>query len=86
MHWDGTITLGAIIQIVSMVLLAIAGFNALSARLGNFETTIKDHADTLDKLDGRLTAVGDRYTALAGQLQRLIGRSEVSRYDRYDRE
>lgn len=82
MRFDWTLTFGTVLQIVSMVLLAVAVFNAVSARLSIFENTLKDHAASLARHADRL----DRYDSLllkvVGDLQRVVGQSDILRTER----
>ncbi len=70
MRFDWTLTFGTVLQIGSMILLAVALFNALAARLTVFENTLKSHADALKKNEIQIFD-------LIADVQRLIGRSEV---------
>lgn len=72
MHWDGTITLGTVLQIVAMFALAVAMFNALSARMSIFENALKDHAEKLGNHD-------ESIMELVKQVARLIGASDNGR-------
>ncbi len=69
MHFDGTVSLGTVLQIASMFVLAVALFNALSARMTIFENSLTSHAIRLDKHE---TAIYD----LVSHLQRLIGQND----------
>ncbi len=70
MHFDSTITLGTVLQIASMFVLAVALFNALSSRMTIFENSLTNHAVRLDKHE-------DSIYDLVKHLQRLIGQNEV---------
>lgn len=83
--FDWTITLGGVLQILTMVLLAVAVFNALAARITIFENTLKNHADSLKAHADRLDRHEARIIELIGTLQRVIGRSELSLHERNDR-
>lgn len=79
MHFDATITLGTLIQVGSMGLLAVAVFNAVSARLTIFENILKTHSDFIKDHADRFDAYDERLLTIVGDLQRLIGRSEIHR-------
>ncbi len=76
MHWDGTITLGSVLIIVSMVGTAVVGWSAFTARLAVFENTLKAHASAMTSHSARLDIHEGRILELVGHVQRLIGLSE----------
>lgn len=78
-HFDATITLGTLIQVGSMGLLAVAVFNAVSARLTIFENILKTHAEFIKDHADRFDAYDARFLSVVSDLQRLIGRSEIHR-------
>ena len=44
--FDWTISLNTVITVLTLVLTAVALFNALSARLSNFETELRNTAES----------------------------------------
>ncbi len=69
MTFDGTITLGTVLQIASMFILAVAVFNALSARMTVFESSLKDHAARIERHE-------DTIMALVKELAGVVGRTK----------
>lgn len=82
LNFDWTVTFGTTLQILTMVLLAVAVFNALAARVTVFENTLKNHAESLKAHADRLDRHETRIIELIGSLQRIIGRSELHIHDR----
>lgn len=76
MTFDWTVTLGNVLQLVTMIGLAIAGYYAISARMAVFESMLAGHADTLKQHAQRLDLYEARIVEVIGDLQRLIGRME----------
>ena len=76
MVFDGTITLGAILQIVVMAVALIIGWIKLDRKLTSFALNLDHHAQAIEKHTARLDAVEGRLFIISGDLQRLIGRSE----------
>lgn len=74
---DWTISLGSMIQIFSMVILVVAGYYALKSQLAIFQQTLHTHAVALDAHTARLTKIDEQVIGIIGDLQRLIGRSEI---------
>jgi hypothetical protein len=75
--YSGDITLGSILTIVTLVSIAIT----LGRRLGSFETTLKQHADTMVQHSARLTNQESRVIDLVASVQRLIGQMEVRTWE-----
>lgn len=76
--FDNTITLGAILQTVTLIGVAFAAFYALKNRIEVFHTVLQEHAQALHKHDAVLSVYETRIFELVGGLQRLVGRIEAS--------
>ncbi len=76
LHWDGTVTLGSVLIIVSMIGTAVVGWNAFTTRLTILETTLRTHAGAMSSHSDRLDIHEGRILELVGHVQRLIGLSE----------
>ena len=75
--FDWTITAGTIIQVATMVILAIAAYHAIKGQLAIFNNTLSTHAKSLEEHSQKLITVDERIIKIVADLQRLIGRSEV---------
>ena len=77
MVWDNTITLGNVIQVGTIVVLAAAAYAAFASRWAVLENILDGHTHVLKQHAERL----DRYEAhaltIVADLQRLVGRVEV---------
>ncbi len=82
MHFDNTITLGAVMQLVGMAVLAIAAYHAVNNKIELFKAILEDHAEALKKHDATLGIYETRIFDLVGGLQRLIGRFESAQRQR----
>lgn len=92
-HWDGTITLGTVLTIVTIICTISTAYIAFVRRIeiqvAVFATVLETHRVRLDghdkkfdKVDERIGAVEEDTTTLVGDVQRLVGRSEVELLDR----
>lgn len=79
MRFDGTITLGTLLQIASMGVLAVALFNALSARMTIFENSLKDHAAKLDGHETKILDLIENIQFMRGQDDARWGRRSGDR-------
>lgn len=77
MTFDWSITLGAVLQIVTMVASVFALALALKARLDSLEDVLKTHAAALEKHDNVLTLYESRFFTMVADVQKLIGKFEV---------
>lgn len=77
MSFDGTITLGTIIEIAVMVVGIITAWVKLERKLTSFAVNLEHHASAIEKHTIRLDDVDKKLLSIIGDLQRLIGRSEV---------
>jgi len=76
MVFDGTITLGTIVQMVVMVVGIIVAWMKLDTKLTAFAVNLEHHAAAIEKHTARLDAIDARLLNVIADLQRLIGRSE----------
>lgn len=76
--FDNTITLGAVLQIVTLLGVALAAFYAVKNRIEVFQTILQEHGQALHKHDAVLQIYETRIFELVGGLQRLVGRIEAS--------
>ena len=76
MRWDGTITLGSLLQMITMVGLVFAAWSAIRVRLEAFGKILEMHAKSLEAHAQRLDRHEDRILDLVGELQRVVGRTE----------
>lgn len=79
MHWDGTVTLGTMIEIASIIVIALSGWSAFKARIAVFEETLNTHAKALLVHGERLDRHEDKLITIVGDLQRVIGHMESDR-------
>ncbi len=77
MHVTGDLSLGSILTIVTLISIAVT----LGRRLGNFEGMLRHHADTITEHSVRLSKQEERVIDLVASVQRLIGQTEVQRYE-----
>ena len=77
MRFDWTLTLGAVIQIATIIVATAAVINAVTNRIELLRATLQTHADALKKHDTALSLYESRVFELVSDLQRLIGRFEV---------
>ena len=77
MIFDGTITLGTILEISTMISAFVVAWMKLSTKLTAFAVNLNHHAEAIEKHTTRLDAIDGRLIAVIADLQRLIGRSEV---------
>ncbi len=82
-HWNGEITLGAMLTAATFVLTVIVVYTKattwLESRFTRFETTLFDHATQLSKHAERMDRYESRYVTIASDLQWLIGRMDGDR-------
>ena len=79
MHWNGEVTLGNLLTIITLISLAIAAWYGLKARILVFQEMLRTHSQTLMDHAKRLDTYESRILDLVSGLQRLIGQSEVFR-------
>jgi hypothetical protein len=83
MHFDGTITLGALVSAatfaVTVFLAYVRATTWLERRLTGFETTLRSHAEQLERHGERMDRYEERYVKIAGDLQWLVGRMDGDR-------
>ena len=77
MSFDGTVTLGALLQIAVMVIAIAVAWQKLEAKLSTFSVNLEHHAMAIEKHTMRLDAIDSRLLNVVADLQRLIGRSEA---------
>lgn len=77
MHFDATVTLGTVIQIIALACTAYAVVLAVKNRIEILESTLKQHAEALKSHDTVLGTYEARLFEIVGGLQRLIGRFET---------
>ena len=77
MRFDWTITLGTIIQLVTMIPLAIGFFIALMSRLNSVQAMLKTHTEALSKHDSILQIYEGRIFTMVADIQKLIGKFEI---------
>lgn len=75
--FDWTISAGVVIQVITMVVLAVAAYHAIKGQLAIFNNTLSAHAKSLEDHSQKLITVDERIIKIVADLQRLIGRSEV---------
>ena len=76
MHFDWTVTLGTLLQIVAMVSLVIVGWSKLNTRLELLVSELRHQADTLKDHKVKLGAIDGRIYAMGVDLARLTGQAE----------
>ena len=76
MVWDNTVTLGNVIQVGTIVVLAAVAYAGFSARWAVLEQLIEGHTRTLVDHAIRLDLHEARALRVVEDLQRLIGRVE----------
>lgn len=87
-HWDGTVTLGTVLTITTIVCTGFGTYLAFVRRIeiqvAVFANVLADHARRLDehgkrfdKVDERMGEIEEDTTAIVGDVQRLVGRSEL---------
>ena len=76
MTFDGTVTLGTLLQIAVMLVAIIVAWGKLDAKLASFTVNLEHHAAAIEKHTIRLDAIDARLIDVITDLQRLIGRSE----------
>lgn len=74
MQFTGDVSLGTLLTILTLLGIALR----FGYRLGHFETTLKDHADRLSGHAARLSTYEEQIVNFVGDLQRVIGRMEVT--------
>lgn len=94
LHWDMTITLGALLQLAGMALIALAAWYGFKSKieivLAKQDVIVSQHSQLLDKVAEQLREhertdatlfheIQNRLADLAGGVQRLVGQNEVFR-------
>lgn len=73
MHITNEVSLGTILTIVTLIGIAVR----FGYRIGNFETTLKSHAEILSTHSKRMGDYEGRIIDVIGHLQRVVGRVEA---------
>lgn len=76
MAFDGTITLGAVLQIVVMIVAIIVAWMKLDSKLTSFSVNLEHHASAIEKHTIRLDVIDSKFIDVISKLERLIGRTE----------
>ena len=79
MHWTGEITLGNLAIVATLIGMAIG----IGIRLGAITQLLADHSQRLMDHSTRLDRYEARLVTIVGDVQRLIGRIELTQ-DRLD--
>jgi hypothetical protein len=70
---DYTISIGTILQTITLILALIAGWNALKNRVTIFEEILKRHAEQLIDNSKKMAQYENDLRELVGNFQRLVG-------------
>ena len=79
MTFDGTVTLGTLLQIGVMIVALIVAWGKLESKIASFAVNLEHHATAIEKHTMRLDSIDARLIDVIADLQRLIGRSESRR-------
>ena len=86
MHWDGTITLGNILTISSMIIVAVLAYHNFVLRMAVqteiVTRSLQAHSNQLARHAERLDRHEEHSLQIVADLQRVIGRVEVVQADR----
>ncbi len=76
MHWDWTVNIGTVVQMLVLGGAILAGFASVKNELQSTKAVLRSHAQALEKHDAILGIYETRLFELVGGLQRLLGRIE----------
>ena len=81
MHWDNTISLGALMQIATVIITVIVAYTSFLRRIEvqaeGFRQVLQVHSATLTAHADRLDRHEEHTLTMVGDLQRVIGRLET---------
>ncbi len=77
MTFDPTITLGSVIQSITLIVALIGAYYAMRGRFDIFTLMIGAHTESLTKHATRLDRHEERIIELVSGLQRVIGQSDI---------
>lgn len=73
MQLDWTISIGVMIQTITLIIAIIAGWNAFNSKLILLENIVSNHTKSLIEHSKRIDKYEERTIELVGDIQRLIG-------------
>ncbi len=76
--FDPTITLGTLIQIITMVGTVVIAVIKLMDRIGGLQRTLESHGERIAEHDDEIKALMQQGQQMMNTVQRLIGRSEAA--------
>ena len=75
--FEPTITLGTIIQLITMVVLVVAFATSLKGKLDSIKEILEMHNNALQKHDAMLAVYETRIFTMVADIQKLIGKFEM---------
>ena len=75
--YDPTLTFGNVLQIISLIGVGIAGYQAIKGQLIKMQETLDHHAERIQYNDRKVERIEEAVKRMGEHVQRLVGRAEA---------